>query len=379
MTLNLERGGWKRCILADVVRNRNDYFEASRDGVLPYVAGPHIDPDFALIQQYGSTGDDNFPPTFRRCFERGDVLLHSRGIEKIGVVDRRGVTGEKLFVLRAIDSDVLDQQFLPWLLISPASGAYFRANFSGSVNKFLNWRPLALMEFDLPPLDEQRRIADLLWAVERYRLALRDRLVKGAQAVNVSLSSWWRIGAKKAISDIANCVTGSTPSKANRFYWDSADVPFYTPSEIIGDTMVSARQRVSLAGAKAGRMLQANAVAVACIGGDMGKSAVITEPGISNQQITAVVGLSEGDAYLLQALLAHPEGRAVMDARETTTIVRKLNKSDLMKVEVPWPDDREAMQVMVASHRRSAKAVADEFAGLSILRSALLADIFGRH
>ena len=38
-----------------------------------------------------------------------------------------------------------------------------------AVNPYVNWRDLAAYEFDLPPLDEQRRIADLLWAVERHR------------------------------------------------------------------------------------------------------------------------------------------------------------------------------------------------------------------
>ena len=77
----------------------------------------------------------------------------------------------------------------------------------------------------------------------------------------------------------------------------------------------------------------------------MGKSAVIAEPGISNQQITSIVGLQKDDAYALQSLLAHTawSGRR-WTARETTTIVRKLNKSDLMKVQIPWPSDRIALR-----------------------------------
>ncbi|WP_416900738.1 hypothetical protein [Micromonospora echinospora] len=186
MRLNLDKSLWKRVGLGEVVRNRNDYFDPRENDALPYVAGPHIDRGCLSIRRYGLTTDDKFPPTFKRLFRSGDVLLHSRGIEKIGVVDRSGVTGEKLFVLRVADPKVLDQRFLPWLISSPVAGAYFRANFSGSVNKFLNWRPLAAMEIELPPLDEQKRLADLLWAVEADRRA-RLALLEAAQEAEVGL------------------------------------------------------------------------------------------------------------------------------------------------------------------------------------------------
>jgi type I restriction enzyme S subunit len=42
----------------------------------------------------------------------------------------------------------------------------------GSVNPYINWSDLANYEFDLPPVDEQKRIADLMWAVERHMRAI---------------------------------------------------------------------------------------------------------------------------------------------------------------------------------------------------------------
>ena len=103
----------------------------------------------------------------------------------------------------------------------------------------------------------------------------------------------------------------------------------------------------------------------------MGKSAVVLVPGITNQQITCVVGLGEPDAFLLQALFDHPLGRAALETRETTTIVRKLNKSDLMKVRVPWPLNREAHQATAASLRSASLLVGDQRKLAKTLRSAL--------
>lgn len=378
MSFALNKSHWKRTTFGHVVRNVNDYFDADRDGVLPYVAGPNINPGEPSVATYGTTDDDKFPPTFKRMFRSGDVLLHSRGIDKLAAADRSGVTGEKLFVLRSQDEAVLLQEYLIWLLLSRRAQAHIKDNFTGSVNKFLNWKPLAALEFDQPPLDEQKRIADLLWAVEHHRLQLESSTKSIAEAVDAHLRELWESETgKRAIGDVADSVTGTTPSKSNLAYWNSRDVPFYTPSEINGDTVGAARQWVSAAGASAGRLLPEFAVAIACIGGDMGKSAVIREPGISNQQITSIVGLTSDDAYLMQSLLAHPRGRLALEARETTTVVRKLNKSDLMKVKVPWPEDRRVVRQLVKHRRETVAAITQEALSLRALLSTLLSEIFG--
>lgn len=171
MSLTLDKSTWKRVAFGDVVRNVNDYYIPDVDGVLPYVAGPHISAGQPTVSDYGLTNDDQFPPTFKRKFAAGDVLLHSRGIEKLAVADRAGVTGEKLFVLRTTDECTLSQRLLVWLLQGTQSQRHMRDNFTGSVNKFLNWKPLAELQFDLPPPDQQKRIAALLWAAENERHA----------------------------------------------------------------------------------------------------------------------------------------------------------------------------------------------------------------
>jgi type I restriction enzyme, S subunit len=42
----------------------------------------------------------------------------------------------------------------------------------GSTNPYINWPDIAKYEFSLPPLDEQKRVAEILWAadeaVEKY-------------------------------------------------------------------------------------------------------------------------------------------------------------------------------------------------------------------
>jgi type I restriction enzyme S subunit len=107
-----------------------------------------------------------FPPTFRYTFRAGNILLHSRNPNKVVIPRFDGITGEKLFVLKARNNEVLREDFLAFVLMSPRFGNWVSQWMSGSVNKFLNWSAFERFEFDLPPLDQQRRIAEILWAVE---------------------------------------------------------------------------------------------------------------------------------------------------------------------------------------------------------------------
>jgi type I restriction enzyme, S subunit len=159
------RDNWTRVRFGDVVENVNDQPKRS---TLPldtrYIAGEHVDENRLTIDRWGTLGDDTVPPTFKRRFQPRDVLFHSRNLKKIAVPDFGGITGEKLFVLRTM-SPVLLQEFLPYVLLARAFTAYAEASWSGSVNKFLNWTPLAKYEFDLPPIEEQLRQVGRLSAI----------------------------------------------------------------------------------------------------------------------------------------------------------------------------------------------------------------------
>lgn len=171
--------------LGDYVENINSYYKADTDGELPYVAGPHIDAVYPKVVSYGSTADDDFPPTFKRKFQNKDILLHSRGVEKIAMVDRSGVTGEKLFVLRSTDTNLLSQDYLLLVLRSRYASDYFNNNISGSVNKFLNWTPLANFHFALPKKSRQDEIVKLFMLIDSHNDALDQLMINLLQSEKI--------------------------------------------------------------------------------------------------------------------------------------------------------------------------------------------------
>lgn len=170
----------------DVVVRANtkeDRFNTER---LYYVGGEHIESNEVTIQNRGLIEGSTIGPMFYFGFKAGQVLFVTRNphLRKAGWVDFDGICSEKTFVLETKDENVLCQRFLPFILQSDHFWDYCEANKSGSVNFFVNWSTLAKYEFELPDIETQRKLAEVLWAMERTKQAYKtlisatDELVK---------------------------------------------------------------------------------------------------------------------------------------------------------------------------------------------------------
>ena len=115
----------------------------------------------------------------------GDVLFGKRRAyqKKVAIAPFDGIFSAHGMVLRPHE-DVIDKDFFP-LFIS--SDYFLDAAIKisvGSLSPTINWRDLKELEFELPEIEEQRRLAKVLWAIndtmESYKklIAATDELVK---------------------------------------------------------------------------------------------------------------------------------------------------------------------------------------------------------
>ncbi|WBC04333.1 restriction endonuclease subunit S [Micromonospora sp. WMMA1976] len=186
---------------------------ASRERVDPnsgkidrYVAGEHMESDDLKVHRWGQVGDGYLGPAFHRRFRPGQVLYGSRRayLRKVAVAEFDGVTANTTYVLETKDRDRMLQEFLPFVMTTELFHAFAIQESKGSVNPYLNWSDVARYEFDLPPVDEQRRIADLFWAVERDRQAAKRVVVALDDAVkDLTDTSLARSGAsERPLADV---------------------------------------------------------------------------------------------------------------------------------------------------------------------------------
>lgn len=150
--------GWRRWRFEQMATNVNVRVDDPAEaGVDYYVGLEHLDSDSVKIRRWGSPGDVT---ATKLLFEPGDIIFGRRRAyqRKLGVAEWRGIASAHSLVLRA-KPDVVLPEFLPFFMQSDLFMERAQQISVGSLSPTINWKTLAREEFELPPLEEQRRIA----------------------------------------------------------------------------------------------------------------------------------------------------------------------------------------------------------------------------
>ena len=244
------KSGWTTVAFGDVVKKVTDKVDPEESGLERYVAGQHMYTDELRIRRWGEIGDDYLGPAFHMRFKPGQVLYGSRRtyLRKVALADFEGITANTTYVLESKDPEILLPELLPFLMQAETFHEHSKRESKGSVNPYVNFSDLAWYEFALPPLEEQRRIAELLQAADRPAYGLRLQL-KCLRKVRQSLrAEQFPISTSdpdelphhwKSIGDIADFSRGLTykGDQASDTQSDGSigciGIPCITPSERI--------------------------------------------------------------------------------------------------------------------------------------------------
>ena len=165
-----------------------------------YVGLEHIDSGSFEITRWGS---DVAPVGEKLIMQKGDVLFGKRRAyqRKVAIAPFDGIFSAHGMVLRPKE-DVICKEFFPFFLSSNQFMDTAIRISVGGLSPTINWKDLQKQEFELPSIEEQRILADKLWAAyelkEAYKkmIAATDEMVKsqfiemfGACTHNVSLST----------------------------------------------------------------------------------------------------------------------------------------------------------------------------------------------
>lgn len=183
MRINLDKSTWQRVAFGDVVRNVSETVkDAAAVGVDRVIAMEHMDPSELTIARWGEVADGT---TFTRRVRPGQTLFGKRRAyqRKVAFAEFDAICSGDIYTFEADETQLLGE-FLPFLVQSDPFFDHALDTSAGSLSPRTNWRDLATFQLDLPPLDEQKRIADCLWSVEQHRLAA----LKVAETVAVAKS-----------------------------------------------------------------------------------------------------------------------------------------------------------------------------------------------
>ena len=147
-----------------------------------YLGLEHLDSGTLKVTRFGS---EVAPIGEKLGMHKGDVLFGKRRAyqKKVAIAPFDGIFSAHGMVMRPKE-DVIDKDFFP-LFIS--SDYFLDAAIKisvGSLSPTINWRDLKKLEFELPDMDTQRKLAEVLWSIndtmEAYKrlISATDELVK---------------------------------------------------------------------------------------------------------------------------------------------------------------------------------------------------------
>jgi len=148
-----------------VARNVNiNEKEPLKHGITRAVGLEHLDPCSLRITRWGEVTDEI---SFTRRFSKGQILFGKRRAyqRKAALAEFDGICSSDILVFEA-RSDVLIPELLPFIVQSDRFFEFAINTSSGSLSPRTKWKDLAAYTFPLPPIDEQCRIAEILWAAE---------------------------------------------------------------------------------------------------------------------------------------------------------------------------------------------------------------------
>ncbi len=155
------RTGWTRVRFGDVVENCSDTGKGLGSSPSRYIGLEHIVPGSLLIGSFGDTSDGT---TFTKTCKPGQVLFGKRRAyqRKVAVASFEALVSGDIYVLEPKNPTLLPE-LLPFICMSERFFGHAVGTSAGSLSPRTNWSSLSNYEFDLPPLDQQNRIAQILW------------------------------------------------------------------------------------------------------------------------------------------------------------------------------------------------------------------------
>ena len=160
---------------SDIVFNSTAKKNPEESDKTVYIGLEHLDSQNLHVSRYGS---DVAPISGKLIMKKGDVLFGKRRAyqKKVAIAPFDGIFSAHGMVLRPKE-DVIDKDYFPFFI---SSDYFLDAAIKisvGSLSPTINWGALKELEFDLPDIDEQKKLAKILWAAEKLKQKYKNIIV----------------------------------------------------------------------------------------------------------------------------------------------------------------------------------------------------------
>ena len=274
----------------------------------------------------------------------------------------------------------LDQRFLGFLIGSRAFTEHVLAVQTGTTIPHISGNQISSFVIDnLPPLPEQRAIAEVLGALDD-KIESNRRVVQNVMKLSTTLFNKWRSTVSDwnitTFGEFASVYGGATPKTGSPEYWDGPHC-WLTPTDVTHLDSIylssSARTITDEGLASASTEVHPPGTILMTSRATIGAFAVNQVPCAPNQGFIAVRPANAGQRWFL----FHEMSRRVPEMldRANGTTFREISRGSFKSMELLVPDDDNAFGRLDSElsplHERAAQAVS-ETSCLAATRDTLL-------
>lgn len=242
------------------------------------------------------------------------------------------------------DKNKIDTNFLYYHLISPDTQELINSLDVGSTQPKLPIYNIQKIDISLPPLEEQKAIAEVLSSLDD-KIDLLHRQNQTLESLAQTLFRQWFIEEakeeweEKTLSYFGDIICGKTPSKSNSQYFDG-NVPFIKIPDMHGNTFIfKTTDTLSEIGKESqkNKTLPPKSICVSCIA-TVGLVSMNIIESQTNQQINSIIPNKDIYRYFIYLFMQSSYDLLhAMASGGTATL--NLNTGDFSKMEILKPDD----------------------------------------
>lgn len=349
-----------------------------------YTNEPYIDDGVKLaritdIQQTSEMDLDNSPRVenkaeLKEFFLKENDFLFARtgGAGSFGIVRQKDLPAVYAsYLIRFRFKENIEAEYLKFFFKSSYFLNSLVANIHGGVNQNIHAEDIKSTFLALPPVEEQKKIANflnnkvekvnaliakqetLLEKLAEQRVALISHAVTKGLNPDVEMKetgiSWfkqipksWDIKQLKFV--ITKIQTGSTPPSAVPEYYSSDDIVWYGPADFTDENYIlneSVKKISALAlEDKVVKPMPKGSIMMIGIGATLGKVAITNVDCTTNQQINSLISIEDVNAkYLMYQLNSLRDIVKLLSSASTLGIINQ-EKTKCLKIIVPSLNDQ---------------------------------------
>jgi len=177
------------------------------------------------------------------------------------------------------------------------------------------------------------------------------------------------------LGELGEIITGNTPSKKVKEYWENGDIDFIKPPDLQNRYITTFSERISSIAKSKARMVPKDSILVSCIG-IIGRAGYTLKTIAFNQQINAIVPNDNiHNLFLFFTLQEQVEQMNKLKSSTTVPIINKAKFSEI-KVPLPPPPEQKAIAYVLSTIQEAKEKTEKVIQAAKELKKSLMKHLF---